>query len=167
MLIVPSIGHYSGVGRRPFVAWNAARESARAVTDALPMLERADAVEVATFERPERSSAAPEAGKSEALARYLGRHGVKAKAASRHVSGELEVGEMILSRAADSGADVIVMGAYGHSRLRELVLGGATRAVLKSMTAPVLMSHRKRNEPKDRFDGNKLLPWANPLTPRH
>ena len=68
------------------------------------------------------------------------RHGVKAEAAST-VAEDIDVGNTLLSRAADLGADLIVMGCYGHSRMRELVLGGATREMLRHMTVPVLMSH--------------------------
>ena len=70
----------------------------------------------------------------------LARHGVRVQVAQQHAEG-LDIGSQILSRAADVDADLIVMGAYGHSRLRELVLGGATRTLIEAMTAPVLMSH--------------------------
>jgi len=70
----------------------------------------------------------------------LARHGIKAEI-ERTVSADLPVGEVLLSRVADLGADLLVMGAYGHSRARELLLGGATRSLLRSMTLPVLMSH--------------------------
>jgi nucleotide-binding universal stress UspA family protein len=142
VLVVPFAGHFSAIGKRAFVAWNEAREAARAVTDALPVLKRAKAVDVVTFERPRKGPDLTDplaAARGETL-RYLGRHGVNAKF-STHVSEDLDVGELILSRAADEAADSIVMGAYGHSRLRETILGGATRSVLKSMTVPVLMSH--------------------------
>jgi nucleotide-binding universal stress UspA family protein len=139
VLVVPYAGHFSAIGRRPFVAWNEAREAARAVSDALPVLKQAKAVKVETFEKPRKGPDPLEMARGETL-RYLDRHGVNAKF-SIHVSEDLDVGELILSRAADEAADSIVMGAYGHSRLRETVLGGATRSVLKSMTVPVLMSH--------------------------
>ena len=74
------------------------------------------------------------------IAHHLARHGVKATA-SYTVAGDIEIGDLILSRAADLGSDLIVMGGYGHSRLREFVLGGVTRSILRSMTAPALMSH--------------------------
>ncbi len=74
------------------------------------------------------------------IALHLARHGVKAEATHVHVD-DIEIGDMLLSRAADAGADMIVMGAYGHRRLRELVLGGVTQHMLGHMTAPVLMSH--------------------------
>jgi len=74
------------------------------------------------------------------IALHLARHGVKAQI-ERTVSAGVPIGELLLSRAADLGADLLVMGAYGHSRVRELLLGGATRSILASMTIPVLMSH--------------------------
>ena len=74
------------------------------------------------------------------IAHHLARHGIKAEA-SYTVAEDVEVGDLILSRAADLGADLIVMGGYGHSRLREFILGGVTRTMLESMTIPVLMSH--------------------------
>jgi nucleotide-binding universal stress UspA family protein len=139
VLVVPFAGHFSAIGQRPMVAWNEAREAARALTDALPVLQQAKSVEVVTFERPRRRNDLPELARAETL-HYLERHGVNAKF-SRHMSDGIDVGDLILSRAADAAADSIVMGAYGHSRLRETVLGGATRTVLRSMTVPVLMSH--------------------------
>ena len=74
------------------------------------------------------------------LCPWLARHGVKVTV-QRDVAADAQIGEVILSRAADHGVDLIVMGAYGHSRLREWVLGGASRTLLSSMTVPVLMSH--------------------------
>jgi nucleotide-binding universal stress UspA family protein len=74
------------------------------------------------------------------IALFLARHGVKATAAQQSAP-EIDIGPQILSRAADTSADLIVMGGYGHSRLRELVLGGVTRSMLEVMTVPVLMSH--------------------------
>jgi nucleotide-binding universal stress UspA family protein len=139
VLVVPFAGHFARVGKRSMVAWKPVREASRAVSDALPMLRRADAVEVVSFERGKTASLDEEIARQD-MARYMDRHTVNAKV-SKTVLEALEVGEAILSRAADFGADSIVMGAYGHSRLRERVLGGATRTVLDSMTVPVLMSH--------------------------
>ena len=137
VLFVPYAGRFDDTGKRVLVAWNASREAARAVTDALPLLARAESVEVVAFD-PEAGSHGEVPGADVAL--FLARHGVKATAA-RQSAPDLEIGAQILSRAADLGADLIVMGGYGHSRLRELVLGGATRSVLQAMTVPVLMSH--------------------------
>lgn len=138
VLVVPYAGRFSSVGRRVLIAWNASREAARAVTDSLPFLQRAQHVEIVAFDPQEsRGEHGEEPGADIAL--YLARHGVKATAAQQHAG--IDVGEQILSRAADADADLIVMGAYGHSRTRELVLGGATHTVLASMTVPVLFSH--------------------------
>jgi len=121
------------------IAWDAGVEAARAVRDALPLLRRADTVEVAVFD-PERGRREHGEQPGADVALYLARHGVKVSVA-RQSGADFEVGAQILSRAADTGADLIVMGAYGHSRVRELVLGGVTRTILESMTVPVLMSH--------------------------
>ena len=137
-LVVPYAGRFTRVGERVLLAWNAGREAARAVTDALPLLRAARHVEVVAFDpRANGGDHGPQPGADIAL--YLARHGVKATAAQQNAG--IDVGEQILSRAADTDADLIVMGAYGHSRTRELVLGGATRTVLGSMTVPVLFSH--------------------------
>lgn len=138
VLVVPYAGHFKNVGSRVLVAWNASREAARAVTDALPLLQRAKSVEVVAFE-PQRSGADHGAEPGADIALYLARHGVKVVAARQQAG--IDIGSQILSRAADTDADLIVMGAYGHSRGRELVLGGATRSLLQAMTVPVLMAH--------------------------
>lgn len=139
VLVVPYTGQFKTLGERVLVAWNASREAARAVTDALPFLQRAQQVVVLSIAG---KRAASEFGGTPGadVAVYLARHGVKTEVAPT-VAVDLNAGEEILSRAFDYGADLIVMGAYGHSRAREIVLGGATRTVLKSMTVPVLMSH--------------------------
>jgi len=138
VLLVPYVGTFRETGRRVLVAWNASREAARAVADALPLLKNADVVEVTAFD-PERTGDHGEVPGAD-IALFLARHGVKATASRMSGSG-IEAGQQILSRAADISADLIVMGGYGHSRARELVLGGATRTLLESMTAPALMSH--------------------------
>ncbi len=138
VLFVPYAGRFTRLGQRVLVAWNGSREAARAMADALPFLERASGVDVLEFDdqgrRPFVASVAADVGA------YLARHGVKATVA-RHTATGMDVGNHLLSRAADLGSDLIVMGGYGHSRTRELVLGGVTRTLLESMTVPVLMSH--------------------------
>jgi nucleotide-binding universal stress UspA family protein len=134
VLFVPYAGRFSKPGRRPLVAWNGGREAARAVADALPLLKRADAVHVVTFDARAGEGAAGD------VALQLARHGVKVTL-SRESVPDVAVGEQILSRAADLESDLLVMGAYGHSRMREQILGGATRTLLESMTLPTLMSH--------------------------
>lgn len=136
VLVVPYVGVPKKVGTNVIVAWNDSRESARAVNDALPILEGAKRVEVVTF-NPD-SEDFEIAGNDISL--HLSRHGVKTESHAMRIA-DIEVGDALLSRAADIGADLIVMGAYGHSRLREVVLGGVTRHVLAHMTAPVLLSH--------------------------
>jgi nucleotide-binding universal stress UspA family protein len=137
VLIVPYAGRFPDVGKKALVAWNASAEAARAIADALPLLARAERVNVIVFDTGKRGDHGEEPGADAAL--YLARHGVKATV-SRYGSPDVDVGSQILSRAADMAADLIVMGAYGTSRMRELVLGGVTRTILESMTAPVLMS---------------------------
>jgi len=137
VLILPAIGSFPGIGKRVLVAWNPSREATRAVTDAIPFLRLADSVHVMAVN--------PKAGEHGAVAGadiglYLARHGVRVEIKADH-GAEIDVGNELLSRAADLDVDLIVMGAYGHSRLQEWVLGGATNTMLKSMTVPVLMSH--------------------------
>ncbi|MDJ0949348.1 MAG: universal stress protein [Alphaproteobacteria bacterium] len=139
ILLIPYAGTFETIGSRVLVAWNASRESARAVNDAMPLLTAAQQVTVMNI-NPEQSDEEDGDLPGADLALHLARHGVPAEAAPSF-GKDLEVGDILLSRAADLRADLIVMGAYGHSRLRELVLGGASRAILEHMTVPVLMSH--------------------------
>ena len=137
VLIIPSAGTVSTLGKRILVAWNHSREATRAVTDSIPLLQRAEKVHVmAVNPNTEDHGAVPGAD----IGLYLTRHGVQVEV-KMDLGAEIDVGNELLSRAADLDADLIVMGGYGHSRLKEWVLGGATRTILESMTAPVLMSH--------------------------
>ncbi len=135
-LIIPYIGALKTLGKRVLVAWNGGREAARAVNDALPILKEADFVSVLAVDPPTRGDAIP----CTDISHHLARHGVKAEAMSR-TAAEIDVGTFLLSHAVDLEADMIVMGAYGHSRLSEMMLGGVTRTLLDQMTVPVLMSH--------------------------
>ena len=136
MLMIPYVGmeHF---GKRAAIAWNSSAESSRAVFDALPLLKRAEKVTIITID-PEGGPDAP--ASAEAMAASLARHGVEASV-SHTTSGGIGVGAALLSRISDEGDDLLVMGGYGHSRLREFVFGGATRHILEQMTVPVLMSH--------------------------
>jgi nucleotide-binding universal stress UspA family protein len=137
VLVVPRYGTFETVGERVLVAWNGSREATRAVHDALPFLRAATKVTVLSID-PEHDLG-PRVPSAD-IALHLARHGITAEA--DWTSGlDIAVGDVLLSRAADLGADLIVMGAYGHSRAREMVLGGATRHILQHMTVPVLMSH--------------------------
>lgn len=122
--------------RSVLVAWKACRESARAVSAALPLLQAAQQVHVAVWD----GGSAQDAGAGLALQTYLQQHGV---ASHLHNGGpaSADLGDLLLSLASDLDAGLLVMGCYGHARLREWVTGGATRTVLASMTLPVLMSH--------------------------
>lgn len=135
VLVIPYVGRYETIGHRALGAWNDSRESARAFADALPLLQRSHRLTV-LMQRTPQDPVLPTHG----LEAWLTRQGVKTVHFAHEVS-TLDVGDLLLSRAADLEADLIVMGAWGHSRLAEWVLGGATRTLLEQMTVPVLMAH--------------------------
>lgn len=138
-LIVPHAGRFPHCGQRVLVAWNGKRESARAIFDAVPLLAQAQAVRVLAVD-PSGQDAGFSRGSLNEIGATLARHGVKCETAQSVAPG-IDVGDDLLNRAADFGADLLVMGCYGHSRLRELVMGGASRSILGHMTMPVLMAH--------------------------
>jgi nucleotide-binding universal stress UspA family protein len=115
--------------RRILVGWNATRESIRAVADAMPLLVEADAVEVLVVDQEPGAD----------IARHLARRGAHVEV-RRLASGGEDAGRLLLSQAAAFGADLLVMGAYGHTQLREWMFGGVTRTVLYEAGLPVLMS---------------------------
>jgi nucleotide-binding universal stress UspA family protein len=136
-VVVPYIQKTGLTLNRVLVCWDGGRQAARAIADALPFLHRAKAVEVVVVAtKPLRSDDSPGAD----IARHLAHHDLNVDL-KRLVTGGSDVANTILSYAADVSADFVVMGGYGHSRLREFILGGATRGVLSSMTIPTLMSH--------------------------
>jgi nucleotide-binding universal stress UspA family protein len=139
VLVVPFYGAFKEVGRRALVAWNASREAARAAFDAVPILNTCQSVHVSWLD-PQESLDVPGSVPGSELAAALSRHGVKVTTEGLPTD-DIGVGEALLSHASDLGADLLVMGAYGHSRTREYVFGGATRTIFGSMTVPVLMSH--------------------------
>ena len=134
VLVVPYVGHFHGVGRRVLVAWNGSREAARALGDALPLLERAHSVTL--LEANSDPADEPDA----AILRHLARHRIAVETA-HFVCEAHEVGDTLLNTTTDLASDLIVMGAYGRSRLRTLVLGSLTGFILKHMTVPVLLCH--------------------------
>jgi nucleotide-binding universal stress UspA family protein len=137
VLMIPYIGAPAHFGKRIMVAWNSGREATRAVNDALPLLQKADQVVVVAV-NPERGPHGDEPGADIAL--HLARHGVKVEV--QHLEApDIAISDAILSRVSDRDSDLLVMGGYGHSRLRELVLGGVTHEVMQHMTVPVLLSH--------------------------
>jgi nucleotide-binding universal stress UspA family protein len=139
LLVVPHIGASKPPGKTVMLCWSGSREASRAATGALPLLKRASSVVVLIVDP--RSGAKPTRGEPDAdIVQWLSRHG--AKVAIQHDSAaDSDVGNVILSRAADLDVDLIVMGVYGHSRMREMVLGGASRTLLHSMTVPLLIAH--------------------------
>ena len=140
VLAVPYAGKYESIGANVVVAWNDTAEAARALNDALPILARADSVTVLAVNPHGAPAEAGGTGGAADIALHLARHGVKAQAA-RIETHEISVGDMILNRAFDLGADLLVTGAYGHSQLREAIFGGVTRALFDHMTVPVFLSH--------------------------
>ena len=141
VLMAPYTGSFATLGERVLIAWDGGMEAARAVSGALPLLKRAKMVDVivlnastafALYDTPAEPPGAD-------LVEYLKRHGVTAEVSQQRT--KTDIGNSLLTLAADVSADLLVMGGYGHSRFREMLLGGATRKVLEAMTVPVLMAH--------------------------
>lgn len=137
VLVVPHVGVMKPQGKTVMLCWNDSREAARAATGALPLLAAADKVIVLLID-PANGADREELGID--VAEWLARHSVKVTVQRDSAAGS-DVGGVILSRAADHDVDLIVMGIYGHSRMREMVLGGASRTLLGSMTVPLLIAH--------------------------
>ncbi|MGN6527585.1 MAG: universal stress protein [Burkholderiaceae bacterium] len=137
-LLLPYAGRFDAIGRTALVAWDGSHAAARAASDALPLLKRAGAVHLVAFERDVGEPRTLDHASLSGVARWFGRHAVDVQA--RACFPGTDVGNALLSHAADVGADLLVMGCWGHARLAERLLGGATRTVLESMTLPVLTS---------------------------
>jgi nucleotide-binding universal stress UspA family protein len=136
VLVVPYIQKAGLRLDRVMVCWDGSRSAARAVGDAIPFLQRSREVEVVAVSEGGKSGEIPGVG----LATHLARHDITVEV-KQIVAPDVKVADVLLSHAAESVADILVLGAYGHSRLREFILGGVTRSILESMTVPVLMSH--------------------------
>jgi nucleotide-binding universal stress UspA family protein len=121
---------------RILVCWDGSRSAARAVGDAIPFLTRAKTVEIVVVDEKVKSKEIAGAD----IGHSLARHGVRVEV-KELIATDIDAANVLLSHAADSSADLMVMGGYGHSRLREFVLGGVTRSILSTMTVPTLMSH--------------------------
>jgi nucleotide-binding universal stress UspA family protein len=137
VLVLPAAGVNGELGTRVTVAWNGSGNAVRAVTAAIPMLQRAKEVSLVVFNAAtegELHGGDPGAD----IGTYLARHGIRAEITAAHTS---DAGEALLSFAADKGSDLIVMGAYGRSRFREIVLGGASRTALRSSPIALWMAH--------------------------
>lgn len=135
VLVLPYAGQFPTIGTRVLLAWDGSLEAARAVAAALPLLRQAGMVAIVLFQPTNAAGRTPGAD----LALYLARQGVRCEVHAEPVP--IDGGVALLSCAADLQVDLIVMGAYGHARLREMLLGGVTETILASMTAPVLMAH--------------------------
>ena len=137
VIVVPYIQKTPLKLDRVMVCWDGSRPAARAIGDAMPLLERSGSVElvIVTNERGKQDEIA-----GADMGQHLARHGLKVNV-NRIPGGDIDVADALLSHAADEAIDFIVMGGYGHSRLREFVLGGVTHSILRSMTVPALMAH--------------------------
>ena len=135
VLVIPRIGAKDNIGKRILIAWNGSREAVRAVHDALPFLIEAEAVELVTINESKEIDIP-----SIDIVEHLSRHGVNIEGGNVDTKSS-HIGEAILYLAQNFASDLIVMGAYGHSRFREYLLGGATRHVLEKTNIPILMSH--------------------------
>jgi nucleotide-binding universal stress UspA family protein len=138
VLLAPYAGQFPTLGERPLIAWNGSVEAVRAVSAAIPLLRRAANTTVAVF-NPGAGTGIHGEEPGADIALYLSRHGVKVDVMQEKT--DAEAGEALLSLAANLNSSLLVVGCYGTSRFREILLGGATRTVLESMTIPVLMSH--------------------------
>jgi nucleotide-binding universal stress UspA family protein len=139
ILVIPYAGKFPVMGKRIMIAWDASRLATRAVSDAMPFLSAAKKVTVLAVNPVDARKGHGKVPGAD-MCRHLERHGINAEA--KQVYGDdMDIGSMLLSRAADMGIDLFVMGAYGHARWRELVLGGVTRHMLQHMTMPILMTH--------------------------
>ncbi|EHK64442.1 universal stress protein [Achromobacter arsenitoxydans] len=140
VMVLPSSGNFPVVGERVLLCWDGSREAARALTDAAPLLRGASQLVVLTMDEG-AATRSIESIPFEDLAAYCAALGTPAP---EHVHRDIKgvgVGSTILNAAADYSADLIVMGAYGHSKFREWAMGGATASILKSMTVPIMFSH--------------------------
>jgi nucleotide-binding universal stress UspA family protein len=139
VLAIPFAGSFKTIGKRVLVGWNASREASRALHDALPLIAKAETATV-FLANPTRGLDGHGEEPGADIARHMVRHGLKVEVA-KVIADDVPDSALLLNHASDMGADLLVMGAYGHSRLREFILGGMTRSLLREMTVPVLLSH--------------------------
>lgn len=139
VMIVPYAGTFSTIGNHVLVGWSATPEAARALADALPFLKRARKVTVLTVDSAQAIDMEPGIPAAD-ITLHLARHGVNAEAATT-AADDIATGDVLLNYIADCGADLLIIGGYGHARAREAIFGGVTRQILQQMTVPVLMAH--------------------------
>ena len=138
-LLFPYAGDVKDVGRTALIAWDGSHGCARAVADALPLLAGSRDVVVVQFDRGASYTGPIDQTPLLGVVRWLARHKVEARASVRFTDGD--IGNALLSHACDVGADLLVMGCWGHARWAQRLLGGTTRTVMEGMTVPVLTSH--------------------------
>ncbi|HIF59623.1 MAG TPA: universal stress protein [Rhodospirillales bacterium] len=138
VLVIPRVGKVTSIGERVMIGWDGSAQASRAVHDALPLMKNAEMVNVISI-NPNTTGDHGEEPCAD-ICRHLARHGIKVEAQSMNVD-DIGIADMLLSRASDKGIDLFVVGAYGHARWRELILGGVTAHMLEHMTRPVLMTH--------------------------
>ena len=138
VLVIPYTGKVESLGERVMIGWDGSAQAARAIHDSIPLIAAADRVDIIAV-NPNGSGDHGETPAAD-ISLHLARHGIKTEAQSITVN-DIGIADILLSRASDRGIDLFVMGAYGHSRWRELVLGGVTAHMLEHMTMPVLMAH--------------------------
>lgn len=138
VLVVPDAYAGEACGRRVLLAWDGSAAAARAVSSAIPLLARADVVEAVTYSTDDGFNVP---GELDSLATFLASHGVTARSRFLRARRNVDIGEAVLGHARSSGADLLVLGGYGHSRLRELMLGSVSTTVMRDMTVPALFAH--------------------------
>nr|WP_244646243.1 universal stress protein [Bradyrhizobium campsiandrae] len=138
VLIVPNGWTAGTIAENVVVAWNASREARRAITDAIPLLQKARTVSIIVVDAEANTNHGQEPGADIAL--YLSRHGINVMVEQVRSDGRSIAGT-IMDRALLLGADLLVLGAYSHSRSREVLFGGVTRSLLKSAAIPLFIAH--------------------------
>lgn len=136
VIVIPYAGEFSQLGKRPILAWDGSRAATRAITSAIPLLRDAELVNIVVI-NPTSDVHGDQPGAD--ISTYLARHGIKLAVSVHHTKAD--IGSKLLSLVSDLNSDLLVMGGYGHSRLKEMFMGGTTRTMLKKMTVPALFSH--------------------------
>jgi nucleotide-binding universal stress UspA family protein len=140
LLVVPLAGKFETIGQSVLLGWNGSREATRAVHDALPLIQPAGKLTLLLVIRAKNSANEADLPTAE-IAEHLSRHHIKVVADRSIIDDEISVADALLNYACDNAADLLVIGGYGHARIREAIFGGVTRTILEQMTVPTLISH--------------------------
>jgi nucleotide-binding universal stress UspA family protein len=138
VIIIPAHGEFPQIGKRPLIAWDGSREATRALTDAIPLLRSAEIVHIAVINPNEIYDRHGEQAGAD-IALFLSRHGISIEVSTHETIKD--IGHTLLRLCREHNNDLLIMGAYGHSRFKEMILGGTTQTIFKEMTIPVFMSH--------------------------